>query len=317
MQYVCHTIYHVYIACIQQLAYGHRDCGIVLMDNIPQADVFARRIEQESIFNNVMVIRHSEMYPEWTKRSFHLAYFWGLFNSKKEREKLSFLLNEEVYLFTDYSNVGGFLMRNQKKYHLLEDGCDTFAKNVHSLSGRQRIVKDILFSWFKIPYAMGMSEYCIDVEVNDAQKLETTFSCKVHEKKRNKLIASLTKEQINKLLKIFEVDFDMNGNMKTLLLITQPLAEMYLTKTDDETVRFYEAHLKEYSNDHRIYVKPHPRDAADYSKMLNGNVTVIDRSIPIEILNYLEDVQFDIGITYSSTSLNGVSFCKEVKKLAK
>lgn len=60
--------------------------------------------------------------------------------------------------------------------------------------------------------------------------------------------------------------------------------------------------MEEYiDKGYHIYIKVHPRDNIDYS---NLNATVIQRNIPIELFDFLENIKFDVGITYFSTALD-------------
>ena len=315
MYFVCHTVYHVYVSLMMQLTQPVPHCGIMLTDNIPNVDVLVQRLKRENIFDEVICFHHKDAFPAFTKRSFHLTYACGLLFMHRVHKKLSFLLKEDrIYLYTDYSNIGAYLMQNKKRYHLLEDGCDTFTHDVHHVSGRQKKIKQWLHKYLDIPYSIGMSACCIDITVNDKSRVKTPFSFPVLEMNKAELVSRLRTEDVERILRCFDINLSM-GKGKNLLLITQPMTEMYLCKTNEEAVRFFEEKLEQFKDEYQIYIKPHPRDEADYTNMFGGDVTVIDRTVPIEILNFKKDVLFDLGVFYTSTSVNSLICCKEVRRI--
>ncbi len=316
MIFVCHTAYHVYVALLKCFTQNLDDSKILLMDNIPDVYALAQRLENERIFTQVKALSHKDVAPSFTKRSFHACYVALKLMPWRAKKELGYLLEEDVYLFTDYSNVGAYLLQNKKQYHLLEDGCNAYGFDQHcGPKGKAHKAKDFLFRKFGIPYAMAMSDLCQDLEVNDLKAVITQLNCPVHERSRNEMAAALTQEQIDALLRVFAVDISMETDKKRLLLITQPLVEMYVVDAQQEAVAYYEKKIAQYRQEYQIYVKPHPRDGADYSVMFDGQVTVIDRLVPLEILNYKKAVQFDLAVSLNSTSVNGIRFCKEIRSL--
>lgn len=314
--FVCFTPYHIYIACIKAMVEKITDCEIAVTDNVPDGEAYCAALKKEGIFSQVHYLKQSDYVPRFARQKFHVIYFLMPLLMRRAKRALGFLQDKEIYLFSDNSSVGIYLMHRHMRYHLLEDGCDAFAFDQRAVRGRARLVKALLFKLWGVPYSMGQSPYCEDVEVNDRAKLNTAFSCPVIEKKRSAMIQQMTDAQIEALLRIFNFDFSMQENQKSLLLLTQPLCEMRLAGSDAETVRLYEKALRPYRDAYAIYVKPHPRDKGDYSKMFDGNVTVLSRTIPVEILNYAKNIRFDLGVTISSTSVNGVSFCKKIERIS-
>ena len=316
MYFVCHTAYHTYISCIRCMV-GNIKASIVLMDNIPNAEKIADRIKQTGVFETVKVIRHNEFLPSFSQKSFHVAYFAMRLLPQKAKEKLGFLLEaDRIVLFNDYSNVGAFLMQNKKQYSLYEDGCNTFTRDGHRMSGRAQWAKRVLFKCFGIPYAIGMKTLCQGIEVNDAANLRTEFPFPVTEMNRKELITQLTERQRKQLLDIYLVELNLLSNRKAALVLTEPLLEEYVVKTTEEQAALYEAKLIEYVDQYDIYIKAHPRDKTDYSRILGGRVRIIDRTIPVEILNLKRGILFDLGlVTDGSTSMFTVECCKEMRGL--
>lgn len=284
------------------------------MDTIPDAENYMKRILETKVFRKVDYVKHSDLLPRFTRSSLHLDFVMSSFYQKKMKNRIGYLLDENVYLFTDNSNIGVFLITNKKEYHLIEDGCNTFCNNQNLVHGRFRALKKIINKLFNIPYGMGMSKFCKDVEVNDSSCLNTQFSCPIIEVPRKALMEQLKKNEIEVLLYVFSLDVaGLFDNQKKLLLVTQPLVEMRVTETNEKEEDLYRKSIESYYPEYRIFIKPHPRDKASYQSFFNGDVTVLDRVVPIEILNYYSGIHFDLCVTYSSTSVNNMYFCDEIK----
>lgn len=316
MYFVCHTAYHTYISSIKCMT-GGLNCSILLTDNIPNVDHIAAQIRKEGIFQDVKVLKHAEILPAFSKRSFHMAYMLMKAFPKKAEKQLSFLLDEnELYLFNDYSNVGAFLMQHAKPYSLIEDGCNTFTRDAHRLYGKALTIKKFLYNTFKIPYAIGMTPLCQEIEVNDADALKTQFPFPARSVNRKELIGRLTEAQKAVLIRIFLVDLKLDAGKKNALVLTEPKREGYNKKFSEKQAKMYEEKLKDYADEYELYIKAHPRDETRYDSILNGRVHIIDKTVPVEILNLKKDLSFDLGlVTEGSTSMFTVECCKEMRGL--
>ena len=315
MIYICHTAYHVFVSCIRQMTDPSSDCSIMLSDTLPNMKSIASRLAEAGVFQRVYTLNHDEILPRFCQNSYHKTLLISPLYLQKMNTKLSFLLNEELYLFNDYSEVGIFLVLRKKTYHLLEDSKDTFASAHAKPSGRQRKMKELLNRIFHVPYSIGMTNYCIDIAVNNKEKVKTHFNFPIKEYRIDKAIDQLSPEEKKTLIDIFGLPTVSDSSLPKAIVLTQPLAEMRKVNNDAETVIWYEQRIKQYYPAYKIYIKPHPRDKSDYSKLFNGDVWIIDRAIPSEMLNFGDNIHFDLALTYTSTSVNGLKCCDEVRLL--
>jgi hypothetical protein len=276
------------------------------------------KIIETNLFEKVIVMEHYKNFGKKTKNSFHLTYFYILLNRKKIDKQLKFLLlYEKVFIYTDYSNIGAYLLIKRRQYHLIEDGFNMFKEfDVYRLHGKQLFLKKVLYELFNIPYCIGVVSNIIDIEVNDKDNLNTNIGVPILQVPRNELIEKLDEYALDKILYIFDMQICFKENRKKLLLITQPLTETGIVKNVEEQIAYYKAALKPYYNEYDVYIKPHPRDNADYISILeNGAVKILDKNSPVEILDYHKDVRFDLALTYSSTSIKSLNCCNNVKIL--
>lgn len=63
----------------------------------------------------------------------------------------------------------------------------------------------------------------------------------------------------------------------------------------------------------RIFIKPHPRDELDYHKVFPG-YPIFDATVPMEMLNFFENLHFDQVITVF-TDLTGIQFADKLVRL--
>lgn len=302
--FICHTAYHVYISCIKAMLSNESSIDILLLDSIPEVDAIGERVRNSDIFNDVRVVHHNELLPKFSKKSFHETIILMPFFMKKVDLQLKYILKyDDIYIYTDYSNIGAYLMWKKRKYHLLEDACNTFRRNVHEYQGSCILLKKILYYFFRIPHAMGMCSLCMDVEVNDANIVKTMFKCPVYELNKEILTSKLDKEQINKLLDIFFISIKKSNGRKRLLLLTDPLRESKEYSSDDDIRTHYKRILEPYTHQYEIFIKPHPRDEVDYSTMFCKKISIIDRTVPAEIFTYIEACSFDMILVNSGSTV--------------
>lgn len=316
--FVCHTVYHIFIACIKQMTEKYK-ADILIADTVPNNKKIVENIKSIKLFDNVLYLNQCEIVniknnylKKAVKRSFHFAYFVIKLNNGRIYKRLSWLNNYDlICFFNDYTFLGAFCIQNKIKYHLIEDGFDVFKVFNHfERKGKQALLKKILFKLFDIPYCMGIAKECVDVEVNN-KEIITPFIQDVIEIPRKQLIGKLTNEDILKLYFVFNMKFINDTDTPKLLLLTQPLIEIGVVKSNVEQLRFYYKIMKEYEENYDIYIKPHPRDYSNYDELHIRKKYIIDKNIPIEMFDLEKSISFEIAVTYSSTSIYSLDFCRK------
>lgn len=304
--FICHTLYHVYISLLKQLD-SSADSDIILVDTIPDARHLADSLRNESLFKSVIVVSKRDKFLN--TRSYHLNHVYTALRRRKLSRDFSYLLQyDNIYLFNDYTEMGAYLNLSGIPYHLIEDGCDCYKKiNQHKPAGHARFAKKALWRLFKIPNGLGEGGGILDVEVNDAKGLRTQFDCKVLEVPRKRLMNSRSQNQIEMLFRIFNASSLFQIEKGSTIILTEPLWQMGVTKRGNDTVTFYKR-IAELFTGGACYIKPHPRDDSDYRSAFAPSV-IVDRNMPIELLNYLGKDRFSAAITYSSTSVRLLEAC--------
>ena len=60
--FICHTVYHVYIAMVKQLKENGQNIDILLVDTILDVDNLADDIRRVNVFNNIHVLRREDIF---------------------------------------------------------------------------------------------------------------------------------------------------------------------------------------------------------------------------------------------------------------
>jgi hypothetical protein len=127
----------------------------------------------------------------------------------------------------------------------------------------------------------------------------------------SKMQKNLSKKEKEDLLATFlkEKSIEIKDS-KNLLLITQPLSEDRVL-SENSKVKVYKTLLDKYAKNYTVYIKTHPRETTNYKSMLHYEFVEIPRSFPLEFLDFMDNINFDLGITLFSSALNNINCVKK------
>lgn len=306
--YVCHTFYHVYIACLKELNLpGDRRGQACLVLSTMSNDFgnLKARAERSGLFRQVFVFEEKEegFFPVLKK--YHTdrgnlvlnmlarIRFCKLLGKLQEPfVPVDFRAYKDIYVFCDSDPIGYYLSWKKIRYHAMEDGLDCiryYDTARYDNRGHFRL-KAFLASLNLIFIQNGWGKYCIDMEVNDISVLE--YPCpKYVECPREKLTQRLTAEDKNCLLGIFLEDRERlvkqltegKNHENKILILTEPLCDL------ETRERIFCDIIELYGKGMQIILKPHPRDLLDYEKCFPGCV-VLSGKFPMEMMNFLPDI---------------------------
>ena len=93
-----------------------------------------------------------------------------------------------------------------------------------------------------------------------------------------------------------------------MLLLTEPLCELPVRE------RIFQDCIDLYGQidgkESVVLIKPHPRDLLDYETLFSEHI-VLDRKFPMEVLNYIEGLQFRRVISVF-TVVRNIQFAEEI-----
>lgn len=330
--YVCHTYYHVYVACLKELNLPkekRKNAALVLSTMSNDFGDLKSRAERCGLFERVYMFEEKEdvTFPEVMK---HHKDRGNLIINMLERIKYTKLLGKmqqryvpvdfkeykDIYVFCDSDPIGYYLNYKKIPYHAMEDGLDCISTyDTARYDNRGHFKLKAFFASLNLIFIQnGWSKYCIDMEVNDLSVLP--YPCpKYIEKPRKELADGLDEEGKDILVHLFIADMDeiskklsAGGNANKILLLTEPLCELNVRE------RIFRDCIEQYGKikgeNSVVLIKPHPRDILDYRKAFPGYI-VLDGRFPMEVLNYIPNLKFRRVISVF-TVVHAIKFAEEI-----
>lgn len=330
--YVCHTYYHVYVACLKELNLPkeeRKNADLVLSTMSNDFGDLRSRALACGLFENVYMFDEKEdiQFPEVMK--YHkdrgnlllnmlarIKYTKLLGKMQQDYVPVDFKQYGDIYVFCDSDPIGYYLSYKKIHYHALEDGLDCISTyDTARYDNRGHFgLKAFLAARNLIFIQNGWAKYCLDMEVNNISILP--YPCpKYIEKPRKELVDGLDEEGKEILVHLFIADMDEieeklnagNGKNK-ILLLTEPLCAL------DVRERIFKDCMEKYGTidgeESVAMIKPHPRDILDYRKVFPEDI-VLDGKFPMEVLNYIKGLRFRRVISVF-TVVHGIQFAEEI-----
>lgn len=340
--YCCSSYYQVFIALIKALVLGQVIDLVLEEHGIETARQLAGRLEaqMQSCVDRVFVCPDSKninpyrqrcsSFLPWQRRQIlrHVeAVFAGTENPGAAVSGATAAMlraYQGIHVFWDLGYAGTYLNIRRIPYILHEDSLNSyqhiranrpnyayiFRKNGWKFKIKKR------FHLGVIPF--GYSDNCVAVEVNEKAGIEIPLD-KVREVSREGLISRLTKEQKKELFSLFAAgkagenglygSEDKEG-LRFTLLLTEPFAVTGRLPDEKAQVRLYRDVLARYAKNSQVLIKPHPRDSLDYRKFF-PDARVMEKNIPMEVLNFDERFRVFRAITVSSSAVEGLTCVQE------
>ena len=241
--------------------------------------------------------------------------------SKIGRKNIKIMLQrfDEIYIFIDHFTLGAYINKYKIPYHVIEDGYNFFSYTYRDFRDKvftrqatkqdyKELIKHLLICRKNKP---GFGKYCQSIEVNDKSILSKDRRyLKYKEVPRKELFENISEERKQLILRVFGVEELSGVTDKSVLILTQPLSIDGLMNSDDKQYGFYKRICDKYlSEGYEVYLKPHPRDTITYER-ING-VNLIAQTVPMELIEMVSDVKFELIITHSSTAINFLTCGRE------
>lgn len=329
--YVCHTFYHVYVACLKELALPLEKQGkatLVLSTMSNDFGNLMERAKQCPLFEEVVLFEEKEdtFFPELKK--YHtdrgnlllnmlarMRYTKLLGKLQEPYVPVDFRQYQDIYVFCDSDPIGYYLSYRKIYYHAVEDGLDCiryydtarYDNRGHFEFKAWMAARNLIF------IQNGYGKYCLDMEVNDISVLPYPCS-KYKEVPRKRLVERLTQRDKDILIRLFVEDMDtllrqlQQGEKDKVLVLSEPLCDLTVRR------QIFSDIIRDYTvidgRQAQVLIKPHPRDVLDYRKEFPQHI-VLDGKFPMEILNYIPGLSFKRVVSVFTVP-NGILFADEI-----
>ena len=228
----------------------------------------------------------------------------SLFSNQKYGLDSYWYKEKDIYIFNDNSYFGCFLNTHKINYTLIEDSLDFYKVNPFVSNHHSKIYSFLGFHW----KYLSKSELSKSIEVNETKNLWLK-SNKITESSRNKMFSDLKEKDIEIIANIFDyqpIQFS-SSNEKTLLL-TQPLDESIMSH--ESKIKLYKLLVKKYAIG-TLYIKVHPREKENYSKIFPDAIILGNNTIPFEVYQLKEKFNFNRAVTACSKVIDSISCADE------
>lgn len=327
--YICHTYYHAYIAVVKELVARHESnekADIMLSTMSNDFGKLPERLNRASVFEHVYMFDEKEDVTSEEVMSYHrdkgnivanllqrITYTKLLGKLQEECIPTDLSSYQDVYVFCDSDPIGYYLNYKKIRYHAVEDGLNSGKLDDQARNANRGAwpLKKAMAAMGLIFIESGYSRYCIDYEVNDISANHKPPK-NVVEVPRAELNDKLSKEDHRVLVEIFLENADRvvgqlvdpSDPRPQVMILTEPLCEM------DVREKLFGDIVDEYKDEHRVIIKPHPRDVLDYEKAFPGVVVIRDK-FPMEVLGDIDGFKVDKVISVI-TQMDNVYFAKEI-----
>lgn len=329
--YVCHTYYHVYVACLKEFflpkeKQGKADLVLSTMSN--DFGNLKERAGRSGIFEEVFMFeeKSAESFPVLEK--YHkdrgnivinmlarIKYTKMLGRLQEPYIPVDFKEYKEIYVFCDSDPIGYYLSYKKIYYHAVEDGLnclETYDTARYDNRGHFGL-KAWMAAHNLIFIQNGYAKYCLDMEVNDKSILPYPIDKQI-EQPRAELAEHLTDADKDVLIHMFIENMDELqrkldiGAQEKVLVLSEPLCDLETRK------RIFTDVINEYGeiDGHRaqILIKPHPRDILDYTEVFPEHI-VVNGMFPMEIMNFIPGLRFRRVVSVFTVP-NAIQFADEI-----
>lgn len=312
--YCCSTYYHALIACVKTMALK-QSADILLTGYIPEGNELAEQIQNAKVFQQVFWIKEVNEYrPHNLMDKLFRQHTQNAIIVKKQLPTV-FEEYQEINIFHDDTWIARYCKDAKLQHNLLEDALNIY-KYIDKTNGAYMIpnysVKTLLKKALHYGYLFGEQDvYTKYIEVNDNKQIKIPLSPKIKVEFRKMLFEKLTSVERSLLLQIFlKGSINIIPNEKNVLILTQPLFVDGLVSSEQEQIRIYQQIARDYvKKEELLVIKPHPRDMTTYQEAFSEAI-ILEKNMPIEVLNYCSNINFDRAITLSSTSIVGLDCVK-------
>nr|WP_321225569.1 glycosyltransferase family 52 [uncultured Psychroserpens sp.] len=311
--FVITSVYHILLSILLIEERKLKNNILVIVESTPDIDSLIEGLKNTTWFDDafLMVGRKSQK-----KLAGKLTY---ALNRKKivdlidaENNNLKALKNgaseHDVYICSPDSAKNYFIYKykNHNKF-MIEDGLKTYIKSAPNTF--EKITSIIV----NRPLVNGFDKRITKVFATTPNKLPKELKVKSEKLNWKNTLNNLSPEKLNTLSLVFLPSVNLNEvglfpeDKTKSIIITQTLNEDGVIEHESTKIDIYKDFVNQ-ANTQLIYIKPHPREDTDYSKVFKDDkrIIVLPKLFPAELLNLLPNLKFEKAFTAFSTAIDNL-----------
>lgn len=315
--YHASTMYHLLYCIVHKLSFNSsEDCELLLVEYIKplkERKAFLKKLKSYGFFSKIRYV------PE---QQFKLKKGIALDEHSSEKDIKTVINNissafekwfggdmkkySEIYVASDQHSCGIYLINNRISYTYMEDASGMLSEQNRYLS----ITKSNNRTNYIINEYLGCAgrNDFVNAKLCDLKHQQKGF----HDEKAVDFsiydaLKNIIPDKVTILLEFF-------GNIKTVIKSSKKIC-LFLTQ-DLNTLKIKDLDLQELTTttlvdyfcpDCKLIIKPHPKDRWQNYKRIFPDSTILEKSVPSELLPFAIDGEIDTVLTASSTSIRGVT----------
>jgi len=246
--------------------------------------------------NKLKEISTQNIFSQIIKLLFYKKYLKNIFHKKVYIRPLKL---SDIFMYNDGQFLSQYIVTHYDNLNLIEEGIGNYANiklNFASLLKKMHGIYP--------PY--GCNPKIKNIFVKRPQDLPQRVRKKGSYFNKSKYINVIPADLSRLIIKTFLNRKKFKPTLQnSALLITQPFSEDLVIK-EEKKKSLYSEIIDKLNQKYRVYIKPHPREKTDYSFLKTKAEEVYDHTFPVEIINYVEEVDFDIAVTLSSSAIERI-----------
>lgn len=304
--YICHTAYQVLVDLLRASRTDGQPHTMVLSAAVPEPQSLAKKLEATGAVKVVIVDE-----TRWP------GTVTGPFAARRARRAFERLCGwrftraayNEVRIHNDWSVLGRYMQDCRAGYILCEDTFGSTLGPDQHLVTDQRAAADFAAKQRGKGYLYwGDSPWCVRIESEDAARCTLFPAARMVTDSKAILLESLTDAEKALVCRIFLTQpLPEKADGATLLLPRSFVADGLMTQGQQDAM--FKAVAEKYAVG-PLFIKTHPRDTTDY-KALFPDATVLERTMPSEVLNFCLPFHFARAVTVQSFVLRGFTAADE------
>lgn len=309
--FICHTQYQVMVSVVKLLCEGC-SADFWLSSAVPGREALAVRLRGLPFVRRVFCPQDTTaFYPSLPPKGRFQRRVKALRLAVRCRFPLLLGRYTELCLYNDWNVAGCYLQDRRAPYVLGEDTYNHLTGPNHWIDEQaaqpgfsQRRQRGEGYSFW------GAYRGVTAVEV--AKVSESAY---YHEKLRGfdpfEKLAAFGPPERAVLRQVFIQQELPAINGKTCLFLPRSYYVDRDVFTQEAQDRLCKDIVARYANGYQLFIKTHPRDTTDYHTLFPGAV-VLDRFMPVELLDYCFDVKFSRAVGFHTNAIRNIRCAQEI-----